>query len=572
MSISQTERILVIGIDGADWPSLRAVMRAGLTPNLSAIAGRGAFGSLRPGGPQDGLAPWATMASGHPAMAHGVYRDSEAWAGGLRPTGRASWRKRPVWAALEGEGVSTGSVGWPGIAPGDSWPGQHVDESYATASGTNWDDWALPLHCAPRALREALRDVRVHPSDIGAGQLLPLVPDLAAIDQTRDVGLPTLAVGMARTATIQAGAVHLLGETGAQAIFVHHRWLSRIRQMGPMAPPWDHVLDGAWRFLDGLIGRLATIAGEHCTVMIASPGWQDNPGVALAAGPGIRPGSEIVNARLIDIAPTVLSKFGLCDPDMAGSPVGGLGIEPGARDIAPASEAVLSADDKGLERLAALGYAAPPPVSDAWRAEGHLLRSRLLLSERPREAGEEAAAALALMPDLIEAIRLRARAHVMLGEAEPLTELGDALLRLAPNRPWGNVVHGAAWAIRGDAGKARPWLEAAATSGEPDTMLRIGAAWLMLNRPSEAAKAFAVTLSHDPACAEAAVGGAMAAAAVNDLLGAEKLLRRFLARDPQSVPAWLQLAAILERAGRNTEAVLARRNVERFSGSEASAA
>lgn len=572
MSIPLTERILVIGISGADWPSLRAVMRAGLTPNLSALAGRGAFGSLRPGGPQDGLAPWATMASGHPPIVHGVYRDSEAWAGGLRPTGRASWRKRPLWAALEEEGVSTGSVGWPGIAPADSWAGLHVDESYATASGTRWDDWALPLHCAPPALREALRDARVHPSDIGAPQLLPLVPNLASIDQARDVGLPTLAVGMARTATIQAAAVHLLGQTDTQAMFVHHRWLGRIRRMAPAPPPWDRMLDGAWRFLDGLIGRLTALAGEDCTVIVASPGWRDNPGVVLAAGPGIRPGGEIVNARMIDIAPTVLAKFGLRDPDMTGRPVGGIGIVPATRDVASAAEAVRPADDKGLERLAALGYAAPPPPPDSWRVEGHLLRARLLLADRPREAAAEAAAALALMPDLVEAMRLQARAHVMLGEAEPLTALGDALLRLAPDRPWGSMVHGAAWAMRGDAGKARSWLEAAAASGEPDTMLRVGAAWLMLNRPTDAAKAFAVALSHDPACAEAAVGASMAAAATNDLLGAEKLLRQFLARDPQSVPAWLQLATILERGGRTTEAVLARRNVERFSGGEASAA
>ena len=569
MSDMDTERLVLIGVEGVDWPSLRAAMRRGLTPNLSALAGRGGLGSLQNAGPQDGVAPWATMATGHEALAHGVFQESEAWAGGLRPVSRSSWQRAPVWATLAEAGVTTAGVGWPASAPGDSWAGNHIDDSYATATAPDWNDWALPLHCASPGLRAQLRDLRIHPSDIGAAQLLPLVPGLGMIDQARDSGLPLLAVGMARTATIQAAALHLLEDSSWQAMFVHHRWMGRVRQTDTSPPPWDKVLEGAWRFFDGLVGQIAARAGDHYTVIVASPGWQGNAGVVIAAGPGVKPASEIANARLIDIAPTVLAKFGLRDAALPGRVIDGAGVLPGRSEVSAAAVRRETGDDVELARIIALGYAPPPAPPLGWRVEGLLTRAALLLSAEPAEAGKAADAALLLVPDLVDAIRLRARAHVMLSEAEPLPGLGDTLLRLAPDRPWGSLVHGAAHAIRNEPGKARPWLDAAAAAGDADTTLRVGAAWLMLNHAAEAKQAFAAVLAIDPGNAEAAVGISLAAMSGNDLQGAEKPLRQLLARDPHAVPAWLQLADVLQRGGRTHEATTARKNAARFGGPDA---
>ncbi|MGI4881229.1 MAG: alkaline phosphatase family protein [Janthinobacterium lividum] len=565
MGSRSAERIVLIGVGGVDWSSLRAVMRRGLAPNISALVARGGLGSLQHSGPRAGVAPWATMATGHEPLVHGVFRESEAWAGGVRPTTRASWQRPPVWATLAEAGVATASAGWPASAPGDSWAGQHVDESYAVASAPAWNDWALPLHCASPPLREALRDLRIHPTDIGAAQLLPLVPDLGTIDQARDSGLPALAVGMARTATIQAAALHLLGEPTWQAMFVHHRWMGEIRRADTSSPPWDRVVDGAWRFFDGLIGQIAAMAGEDCTVIVASPGAQRSTGIVIAAGPGVRPASEIVNARLIDLAPTVLGKFDLHDSTSPGRVIAGAGVTAGTR-AAPAIVPAETAGDVELAQMMALGYAPPPAPPTGWQVEGLLTRSVLLLAVDPAAAGKAADDAIRLMPDLVEAIRMRARAHVLLNEAEPLPALGDALLGLAPHRPWGSLIHGAAHAMRQDAAKARPWLEAAAASGDPETVLHVGAAWLMLSHAAEARLAFAAVLAGDPANAEAAVGLSVAALSGNDLQGAEKPLRQVLARDPHAVPAWLQLADVLQRGGRTHEATVARKNAARFGG------
>jgi hypothetical protein len=566
MSDTDTERLVLIGVEGVDWPSLRAVMRRGLTPNLSALAARGALGSLQNSGPRDGVGPWATMVTGHDALAHGVILETEAWAGGLRPTSRASWQRAPVWATLADAGMMTAGVGWPASSPGASWAGNHVDDSYATATSPDWNDWALPLHCASPDLRAQVRDLRVHPSDIGAAQLLPLVPELGKIDQARDSGLPLLAVGMARTATIQAAALHLLRNSPWQAMFVHHRWMGRVRRTDTSSPPWDKVLDGAWRFFDGLVGQIAASAGEDSTVLVASPGWEGGTGVLIAAGPGVKPASEIANARLIDIAPTVLGKFGLHDAALPGRVIDGAGIPSGTKAVSPAPIVPAIDADVELAQITALGYAPPPGPPLGWRIEGLLVRASLLLRTEPAAAGEAADAALGLVPDLVEAIRLRARAHVMLSEAKPLPALADALLRLAPDRPYGSLVHGAAHTLRKEAAKARPWLEAAAAAGDPETLLGVGAAWLMLNHAAEAKQAFMAVLADDPGNAEAAVGVSLAALAGNDLRGAEKPLRQVLARDPHAVPAWLQLADVLQRGGRTHEAATARKNAARFGG------
>ena len=124
--------------------------------------------------------------------------------------------------------MSTASVNWPGARHGADWAGWHIDDAFAEASAKNPADWALPRTCMPRDLREALRPLRTHPTQITGDMLTPLVPALSAVDQSRDALLPRLAVAMASAATVQAAATWLLAERRPDVLFVHHNWLGEV--------------------------------------------------------------------------------------------------------------------------------------------------------------------------------------------------------------------------------------------------------------------------------------------------------------------------------------------------------
>lgn len=556
MTDRRVERIILIGLAGVDWVALGGAMKRGLVPALSALAQRGAIGPLRTPPPLDGPQAWTSIATGLLPETHGVIAADESWAGGTRSATRVSWAMPAVWERLEEAGVPTAGIAWPASAPGAEWPGLHIDETYARPTGRSWEDWALPLHCAPRAEREALRELRVHPTDMDGATLAPFVPDLAAVDQERDPALVQLALAMAEAATVQAGAAWLLGQQDrAQAIFIHHRWLGTIRRhFTGRTAPFDRVIDGAWRFLDRLTDRLVELAGPDALVMLVSPGWGKDAGLVLAAGAGIEAKQAIQAAGALDIAPTLLSRFGLADPALPGRALAPL-AGPVLRTLAPAEpRRPVPPDPALLASLSAQGYPPPPPAPRRWRVARLARFGAMVLPRAPERALEAAEAALAIEAEDIEALSLKAHALIALERPEPLAEIADALDRIAPQQPWGGLARGAYHALRGEADAAAPYLREAEAVEDAMTRLRAGGAWLVLNRPEPAGRAFKAALALDPANPNAEIGLSMAAMMLRRPVDAEMPLRRVLERDSGNAAAWAQLAAVLHAQGRKREA------------------
>ena len=545
------ERTLTIGLAGIDWPGLGVAMARGWAPALSALAARGASGPLRADAPLTGPAPWVSLATGLPVERHGVVADDDAWAGGVRAASRASWRAPALWEHLAQADIATASVAWPASGPGAAWRGLHVDDAFARANDPDWESWAMPLDCVPPHLRETLREARVHPADIDGAMLKPLVPDLAAVDQARDTTLAGLAVAMAHAATVQAAAVALLGEA-PDACFVHHVWMAEVRaQRTGDTAPYDRVIEGAWRFLDGMVARLIDLARDRL-VLIVAPGLGTNAGVLLAAGPGVGAATTILGARWHDIAPTLLARHGLRDPALPGHVLPAL-ASPADGIVRPMPQREAETDHVLLAAVVAQGYALPPPPPAAWRAARLAALGEMLLARAPERALEAADAALAIQPATALALGVRAYALVALGRPDPLPDIADRLAQIAPDRPWGALARGAYHALKGDARSARPHLLVVERSDDAISCLRAGAAWLVLRRPADADRAFGAALTLDPGNADAELGRAMAAMALRRPLQAEAAARRVLAADPAHAAAWLQLRAALHRQGRRRE-------------------
>ena len=88
-----------------------------------------------------------------------------------------------------------------------------------------------------------------------------------------------------------------------------------LRLLGPLSAAAGSVLLArAAGLLDMMLGRLLHLAGPGTTVLVVSAGtWQGRGGFLVAAGPAIA-GSTSGVARLVDVAPTVLARFGLRTP------------------------------------------------------------------------------------------------------------------------------------------------------------------------------------------------------------------------------------------------------------------
>jgi hypothetical protein len=553
-------RLLLIGADGLDWASFDSLTRAGALPELAALRARGAAGWLGGAAPTIGPAAWTTIATGALPEDHGVWRDSEEWPGGVRASTQASWRRPPVWNTLAVAGVSTGSVAWRASTPGASWQGVHIDERFADPTSVDPEDWAMPRRCAPDDLRETLRGRRIHPLRITATMLRPLVPDMAEIDQSRDDMLPMIAMGLARASTIQSVAVWMLAERDGgppDAVFVHNPWLARMR--GAFERRVDQriagVIPAALRFLDGLVGRLATLAGPDAQLLVVSPGWRGAPGVVLAAGAGIDADETFAGAGLLDIAPTVLARFGLADRSLPGRALS-VARSPNAPAAAPEVERAPAekADPLLVFGLRKHGYRAPLRPSRAWKAQGLAELALLVLDRDVVEARRLTNLALAENESNLLALRVKARACLALEDADALPAIAAALTRAAPYRGWGALAQGAFHVLRGEIAVAGPWLREAETDLDPTALLTVAATWLAAGRPASAERVFMAVLALDPANVSAEIGLAMGAGARRDFMAAEQALVRALKTDPGRPAIYLQLAQTYARTARGLEA------------------
>jgi len=279
-------RLLLAGVADADGPTLHRLMRAGQLPHLTRLIETGVSRPLR-APVLAGPAPWATIATGQPAMAHGVVSD---WAvrpdgGGIARTGAGSWRAAPVWAVLQSAGIPCATIGWPATRAATAWPGLVVDDSFTEPTPSVLTDWPLPPACiSPARLRPALRGLRVHPGELDAA--------------TRGA-LPALA--LAAAASVHAAATYVMEHEAWHFLAVHYTLLVA------------HGGDEVYAVLDAMVGRLVSLAGPETDVIVVSP-----VGLLVASGQGFAANATVHGAALQDIMPTVLARFGLRSEELPG--------------------------------------------------------------------------------------------------------------------------------------------------------------------------------------------------------------------------------------------------------------
>ncbi len=347
-------RVVVIGLDGADWDILDPLMEQGRLPHLLAIKERGTCGPLMT--LQDiPLSPviWTSIATGKGPAEHGITWFLVDQQDGSRAPVRSSNRQvAAIWNILGTQNRSSAVVGWWATAPAESIAGVMISDALGyhgfgrAGIGIPDDQKTFPADewDAARGLMPPLQQI----DHSFARRFFHLSADEYALQAHRgadqeDAQNPVHLFQQALVTTEGYIAItrRLLEKRNHDLFMVYLESTDSLSHLFmKYAPPqqewvstsdferYKDVVDCYYEYVDGLIGGLLETVTERDTVLVISdhgfrigdarPLSRDTvdirgahldhepEGILLAAGPSIRKGHTIEGASVLDITPTLL--------------------------------------------------------------------------------------------------------------------------------------------------------------------------------------------------------------------------------------------------------------------------
>ena len=582
------KKVLLIGWDAADWKIASPLVDAGLMPTLDDMISHGVMGNLATLQPVLSPMLWNSIATGKRAHKHGIhgFMEPDPHSGGVRPVSSTSRKVKALWNILTQRGYKTHVLGWFAGHPAEPINGIAVSDLYPHAVETIDKPWPLPpgtIH--PENMRDVFARLRMHPAEVTQEAILPLIPRAGEVDQEKDPGLATFSKVLAENCSIHNAATWILQNEPWDFMAVYYNGIDHFcHAFMHFRPPrmagipeklfeiYKDVVDGAYRFHDMMLETLITLAGPETTVLLVSDhGFHSDHlrprsipnepagaavqhrrfGIFCMKGPHVRQDQRIYGATLLDVAPTVLTLFGLpVGDDMDGRVLvqafdempeieripswenvpGECGMHPGDLRMDPiAAQAV-------IQQFVALGYIQPQTedqgkaVASAVREGKYNLAREYLDSPRPADA-------LPLLEELCREnsseMHYRmplAQCYLSLGRYRDARSVIEEVLKVAPeNAPTSNSDGKPEAAIAERVARSRPWADwllgtidlaegkadealAALLRAEqadpflPNLHLRIGETYLRCKRIDDAGRAFQRALEIDGDSAEAHVG------------------------------------------------------------------
>ena len=341
-------RVLLIGWDAADWQMIHPLIQQGLMPTTGKLIEEGAWGNLATLRPILSPILWNSVATGKRAQHHGVlgFTEPDAEGTAVRPTSSTSRKCKALWNILTQCGLKSNVVGWYASHPAESIDGVVVTNQFET-SHLKKEGLTAPVPegtVHPSEMAEELASLRVHPGEIDATAILPLIPKAGELLKQEKHRVGKLQALLAQTATIHAVATHLMANTEWDFTAVYYEGIDRFgHEFMEFHPPkmeqvsqedyeaYQYCMVGIYRFHDMLLDTLLKLAGEDTAVVLMSDhgyyndhlrpdpregkagptDWHRPFGIIAAQGPGIKNGTRAYGASLMEIAPTVLQLLGL---------------------------------------------------------------------------------------------------------------------------------------------------------------------------------------------------------------------------------------------------------------------
>jgi predicted AlkP superfamily phosphohydrolase/phosphomutase len=348
-------KVLLIGVDAGEWDVLGPLLDQKKAPNFTRLRDEGAAGRLRSLEPLT-KSPiiWASIATGKVPSKHGVLdfmsRRAKAKPGETQkesPTTSNLWRARPVWEILGSLGKKVGVVGW-----WTTWPAQPVN-GFLISDYVQYDTGAWPARDTRRTYPESLdslaKALRRSPESVSWAEIFQFVPaiDTTHVTARQEALVHDLKWIYAADMTFHAIAMHLYKAQHPEFFAVYFRGVDEMSHRywdldvpGEFSPPltddeyhWmKNLIPNYYVFTDRLIGEYLKEADSGTNVVVCSDhGFMGGgrgvmahklDGMIFLMGPGVKRGSNITGATVLDVTPTVLALFGLpTAQDMDGRPM-----------------------------------------------------------------------------------------------------------------------------------------------------------------------------------------------------------------------------------------------------------
>jgi len=355
----KTKKVLLIGWDAADWKIINPLLEAGEMPALEGLIKEGVMGNIMTLEPSFSPMLWTSIATGRRAYDHGILGFIEPDSSGMniRPVSSLSRKVKAVWNILMQEGKKVHSVGWWPSHPAEPLNGINISNAYQKATKPNDEPWPMQKGTVhPAGKSKLFAGLRLHPAELTGAHIFPFIPDAAKIDQDKDKGLNSFSKILAETATINSAGTWILENEEWDFMsmyfdgidhfchgFIHFHPPKMKGMPDDMFNMYRNVVNGGYKFHDMMLERQLKLAGPDTTVILvsnhgfhpdhlrpryltdepAAPAQQHRKyGIICMKGPHIKKNEKIYGASLLDIAPTILSLFGLpVGEDMEGRPL-----------------------------------------------------------------------------------------------------------------------------------------------------------------------------------------------------------------------------------------------------------
>jgi predicted AlkP superfamily phosphohydrolase/phosphomutase len=287
-----SDRLLLLGLDGATWTTLDPMRRRGLMPCLDALLARSAHGTLRSTIPPMTSAAWTTMMTGCGPARHGVFdhRYFDIGAGRMRVNHAGRVRVPTFWQLLSDAGRTVVSLNVPVTYPPPRVKGlvvAGIDAPHLDAALASNPEFARRLRDEAPAYH--IRTIWKRPPR-----------DLAEMTALAD---ETTALCLSR-ATAARVADEMFSDWSALMVqfqnldpFQHRAWrYLNVDETGIDDPAMNAAAGEVFRGLDRAIGELCELAGRR------------GAGVMVMSDHGFGPcrGRVHVNRILVDAGLAVL--------------------------------------------------------------------------------------------------------------------------------------------------------------------------------------------------------------------------------------------------------------------------
>ncbi len=342
-----SRKVLLIGIDGADWNIIQPLVDNGEMPTFKKLIESGVHGNLTTVQPTLSPMLWNTIATGKRAYKHGIHGFTEVdpITEGIRPVTSTSRKCKAVWNILQQQEKKCHLVNWFASHPAEPLNGVSISDLF-TGNPPFKDDaeWTVPKGSVhPENLAETLAEFRVFPSEMDDSIVALFIERWEELEKSSDKRLFNLMIELSRAFSLQTLILWILENNAWDFVSVYFRTTDILcHHFMPYAPPhmkdiseedfdiFNDVVNSTYRLFDLLLTRILQVAGEDATIMIVSdhgflsgdlrPPFNANPfadpeashrqqGIFCITGPGIKKNEEIHSARLPDITPTLLTLF-----------------------------------------------------------------------------------------------------------------------------------------------------------------------------------------------------------------------------------------------------------------------